>query len=157
MIVTSDKQQNDNSKLHKFCQTWVKQTEWCKTTLHKQLWNTVHRFVTIHWCLPITPNPQSSFTHEGIFHKLKVTICVGKIPLLYNPKTLCYICLHLSEMIILGILWVRTKNFRVTDVGKQLFEEWYIKFNWTLFMWAIFLGQEELSNTLGKMACGNDG
>jgi hypothetical protein len=60
---------------------------------------------------------------RGIFHKLKVIICVGKIPLLYNPKPLCYLHFHLSEMIILGILWVRTKNFRVTDVEKQLFEE----------------------------------
>jgi len=30
------------------------------------------------------------------------------------------------------------KNFRVIGVGKQLFEEWCIKFNWTLCMWVIF-------------------
>jgi len=63
---------------------------------------------------------------------------VGKIPLLYIPKPSCYLRFLLSEMIILEILCDRTKNFRVTDVGKQLFEEWYIKLNWTLCIWVIF-------------------
>lgn len=41
-----------------------------------------------------------------------VIICMGRLPLLYIPKTLCVTFWYfLPETIVLGMLWVMTENF----------------------------------------------
>ena len=50
-----------------------------------------------------------------------------------------------SEMIIPGILWVRTKNSEQLMWEKKHLEEKYIKFNYTFFICVIFWDQKKLT------------
>jgi hypothetical protein len=89
------------------------QKEWCDTIFYKQVQNIVQRFATLQLCLPITPTPQPSFTLGqcvATFCKLIVITSTGNLPLLYVPKHHVTLATFFSEMIILGILWVRAKS-----------------------------------------------